>query len=72
MLEEAEFYNITELIRMVKQRIDERDAKREHVSRHRHVYILKVQIYKEQTRFIILPKERGGARSVGSSQGAAC
>ncbi len=32
MLEEAEFYNITELIRLVKQRIAEREEKQSQVS----------------------------------------
>jgi hypothetical protein len=32
ILEEAEFYNITDLIRLVKQKIDEREAKSQHVS----------------------------------------
>ena len=33
VLEEAEFYNITELIRMVKERIQDRDAKQNQVCR---------------------------------------
>lgn len=33
MLEEAEFYNITELIKLVKEKIKERDAKQNQVTK---------------------------------------
>jgi hypothetical protein len=38
VLEEAEFYNITELIRLVKERIKDRDAKQSQVSVHRYLW----------------------------------
>lgn len=37
-LEEAEFYNITSLIKLIKDKISERDAKTTHVSKHTHIY----------------------------------
>lgn len=38
MLEEAEFYNITELIKLVKQRISERNARINKMDSKKHVY----------------------------------